>query len=167
MSKELHCYEYVNRPFEQVRKTLTSDAVALFERATQTAAGRARTLVSNLKVSIAGLEIGKNVVIRVASVAQDATSPAELASGAIRLDLEWQAETTSALFPSMRASLLAYPLSATETQLDLRGTYEAPGGLLGSAADSLVGHRIAEASVHRFLDEVASRLSQELVPGVR
>ncbi len=81
--------------------------------------------------------------------------------------LEWEAETTSALFPAMRASLLAYPLSATGTPLDLRGTYEPPGGLLGSAADILVGHRIAEASVHRFLDEVASRLSQELVPGVR
>ena len=58
-------------------------------------------------------------------------------------------------------------VSATETPHDLRGTYEPPGGLLGSAADILVGHRIAEASVHRFLDEVASRLSQELVPGVR
>ncbi len=167
MAKDLHCYEYVNRPFEQVRMVLASDAVGLFDRATQTAAGRARALVSNLKVSVAGLEIGKNVVIRVAAVEQHATAPGELAPGAIRLDLEWEAETTSALFPAMRASLLAYPLSATETQLDLRGTYEPPGGLLGSAADILVGHRIAEASVHRFLDEVASRLSQELVPGVR
>ncbi len=162
MSKELHCYEYVNRPFAQVRDALALDAVGLFERATQTAAGRARSLVSSLKVSIAGLEVGKNVVIRVAHVEPDAQAPGHLASQAIRLDLEWQAETSSALFPSMRASLLAYPLSANETQLDLRGTYEAPGGALGSAVDRLVGHRIAEASAHRFLDEVASRLSDEL-----
>jgi hypothetical protein len=62
----------------------------------------------------------------------------------------------------MRASLLAYPLGPNETQLELRGHYEPPGGVIGSAADWLVGHRIAEASVHRFLDEVAGRVSQEL-----
>ena len=161
MSKELHCYEYVNRPFERVRSALADDAVGLFERATQTAAGRARALVSTLKASIAGLEVGKNVVIRVTGV-QPVEAPGHIAPGALRLDLEWQAETGATLFPSMRASLLAYPLSATETQLDLRGTYDPPGGVLGSAADRLVGHRIAEASVHRFLNEVASRLSQEL-----
>ncbi len=162
MSSELHCYEYVNRPFDRVRKALSTDAVGLFERATQTATGRARALVSSLKVSIAGLEIGKNVVIRVSAIELDVSALGEIAPGALRLDLAWEAETSSALFPAMRASLLAYPLSATETQLDLRGTYHSPGGVLGSAADSLIGHRIAQASVHRFLDEVATRLTQEL-----
>lgn len=162
MSKELHCYEYVNRPYAEVRDALVHDAVGVFERATQTAAGRASALVSNLKVEIAGLEVGKNVVIRVTGVHPEKEAPGRLASDAIRLDLEWHAETAAALFPSMRASLLAYPLSATETQLDLRGTYDPPGGLFGNAADRIIGHRIAEACVHRFLDEVASRLSQEL-----
>lgn len=163
MSKELHCYEYVNRPYAEVRDALINDAIGVFERATQTATGRANALVSNLKVEVAGLEVGKNVVIRVTGVHPEKDAPGHLASQAIRIDLEWQAETNSSLFPSMRASLLAYPLSATETQLDLRGTYDPPGGVFGSAADRLIGHRIAEASVHRFLDEVADRLSQELV----
>lgn len=161
MSKELHCYEYVTAPFDRVRNALSLDAIGIFERATQTATGRAHSLVSNLKVSIAGLEVGKNVVIRVTGV-HPAEAPAHIGSGAMRMELEWQAETGAALFPSMRASLLAYPLSATETQLDLRGTYEPPLGVLGSAADRLVGHRIAEATVHRFLEDVAARLGQEL-----
>jgi hypothetical protein len=162
MAHELHCYEYVTHPFDRVRDALLTDAVGVFERATQTATGRAHALVSNLKVSIAGLEVGKNVVIRVGKVDPDTEAPGHLASGAIRLDLEWHAETHRSLFPSMHASLLAYPLSATETQLDLRGTYEPPGGVFGSAADRLVGHRIAEASVHRFLDAVADQLRVEL-----
>jgi hypothetical protein len=162
MSKELHSYEYVNRPFEQVRKVLATDALALFERATQTASGRANALVSTLKVNVAGLEVGKNVVIRITGVHPHEDAPGHIATDALRLDLEWQAETNSSLFPSMKASLLVYPLSPGETQLDLRGSYEPPGSVLGNAADRVVGHRIAEASVHRFLDEVATRLSKEL-----
>jgi hypothetical protein len=161
MLKELHCYEYVNRPFDDVRDALINDAVGVFERATQTATSRARALVSSLKVEVAGLEIGKNVVIKVTAV-QPKVGYTRLASDAVKLELEWQAETNSALFPSMRATLLAYPLSSTETQLDLLGRYEPPGGIFGSAADMLLGHRVAAAAVHRFLDEVASRLRQEL-----
>lgn len=161
MPHELHCYEFVARPFEQVREALVNDAVGLFERATQNATGRARSIVSSLKVSVGGLDVGKNVVIRVTRVHPE-DAPGQAGTNALRLDLEWKAETSSALFPSMRASLLAYPMSAQETRLDLRGTYDPPGGALGSAADRLVGHRVAEASVHRFLDEVASRLAEEL-----
>jgi len=162
MSKELHSYQYVNRPFEAVRDALIVDAVGLFERGTQTATGRAHALVSNLKVTIAGLDVGKNVVVKVRRVEPHAEAPTHDPSGAVRFDLEWQAETSSSLFPSMKASLLAYPLGTNETQLDLRGHYEPPGGVLGSAADWLLGHRIAEASVKRFLDDIAARLSEEL-----
>lgn len=162
MSKELHSYQYVNRPFEAVRDALIVDAVGLFERATQTASTRAHALVANLKVSIAGLSVGKNIVVKVRRVEPHAEAPGHLANAAVRFELEWEAETASSLFPSMKASLLAYALGPNETQLDLRGHYEPPGGVLGSAADWLVGHRIAEASVKRFLDEVAARLSEEL-----
>ena len=162
MNESIHCYEYVNRSYEDVSAALTHDAVGIFERATVSATGRAESLVSSLKVSALGLEVGKNVVIRVVQIDRDAHPPGHVASRATRLELEWHAETNAALFPSMRAELLVYPLSATETQLDMRGTYEPPGGVLGTAADKLVGRRIAQASVHRFLKEIASRLSEEL-----
>lgn len=160
MARELHCYEYVRVDFDRVREALLGDAVGLFERASNAATGRARAIVSSLKVSVAGLDIGKNIVIRVTGV-HPQTADEQLSSRAIRLDLEWHAETNKSLFPSMRAALLASAF-ADETRLDLRGTYEPPGGVFGSAADQLLGHRIAEASVHRFLDEVATRLCEEL-----
>jgi hypothetical protein len=51
----------------------------------------------------------------------------------------------------MEAELVVYPLSKSETQLELQGRCSPPLGALGGALDSLVGHRIADASVHRFV----------------
>ena len=57
---------------------------------------------------------------------------------------------------------LIYPLTATETQLDVLGRYEPPMGVLGDAVDAVVGNRIAEASVHRFIADVATYLRTHL-----
>ena len=35
-------------------------------------------------------------------------------------------------------------------------------GVLGGAIDAVVGHRIAEATVHRFVGAVVDRLRQEV-----
>jgi hypothetical protein len=66
------------------------------------------------------------------------------------------------LFPFMKAELSVYPLTATETQLNLLGNYEPPFGVLGSMIDSVVGNRIAEASVHQFITDVAVYLRAEI-----
>jgi len=160
----IHCYEYVNRPYAEVAPALVHDAVGLFERATTSATGRARALVATLKVQIAGLEVGKDVVVHVTRVDRHARAPGGIAPEATELALEWRAETGAALFPAMRATLTVYPLSADETQLDLRGSYDPPGGVLGDLADRMLGHRIAEASVHTFLGALAHRVSEELAP---
>lgn len=78
------------------------------------------------------------------------------------VSLEWEAARAPRLFPLMKAELKVYPLTATETQLDFSGTYEPPLGLVGSAADALLGHRIAEATVHRFVTDIGHFLRQEL-----
>ena len=62
----------------------------------------------------------------------------------------------------MAAELLIYPLSRDETQIELDGRYTPPLGALGGALDSLIGHRVADASVHRFVSDVASLLRNEL-----
>jgi hypothetical protein len=61
----------------------------------------------------------------------------------------------------MKADVAIYPLSPTETQIDFSGKYEPPLGLFGGAMDAAVGHRMAEASVHRFVVAVVERLRQE------
>ena len=79
-----------------------------------------------------------------------------------RLAIEWAASNSPGMFPLMKAELAVYPLTATETQLDFSGNYEPPLGWLGSAVDAVVGYRIAEASVHRFVGQVAAYLRTTL-----
>jgi hypothetical protein len=79
-----------------------------------------------------------------------------------RLQLEWQAAKMPNLFPLMKAELSIYPLTASETQLDFLGLYEPPFGAVGKAMNAIVGHRIAEVSVHRFVSDVTAYLRQVL-----
>ena len=157
--RELRCYQYVNVDYNRVREALRRDAIGIFGRATATATSRAHELASTLRVSVGAIEIGADVQIAVREV-NDKLSP--LGDRRTELDLTWSAASASGLFPSMAATLSIYPLSAHETQIDLHGRYRPPLGAVGKAIDALVGHRIAEASVLRFVQEVAARINAEL-----
>ena len=136
--------------------------MALFRAATAAASTRAESVAVGLRVDVGGMAIGTDIAITVDGVHQEETHGP--ASRVTRVDVHWQAANHPAWFPTMTASLSLYPLSADETQVDLDGHYEPPGGLLGAGADALVGHRIAEASVHQLVREIAYRLRAELAP---
>jgi hypothetical protein len=160
--RQLRSYEYVNHPYASVRDTLQADAHGILQRATSTAATRASDLGATLRVEVAGLELATDVSIAVTTIGE-----AEDPIGhhpVTRFHVAWQARRHTALFPIMEAQLSVYPLSADETQLDLLGHYRPPGGVVGNALDALVGHRIAEATVHRFLQDVADYLKANARP---
>ena len=97
------------------------------------------------------------------AVKQIVETPATATSGpSTVIHLEWEAVSLPHLFPFMKAELALYPLTATETQLDFSGAYQPPLGVLGSAMNAMVGHRIAEGSVHRFVTDVAEYLRTTL-----
>jgi hypothetical protein len=158
--REIRCYDYVNHPYEQVRGALSKDTAAVFQSATKAAASRAQSIASELRIDLGG--IGLEADIRV-SVKKIEVKDREAMSGpATRLQLEWEAARMPRLFPFMKAELSVYPITATETQLDFEGLYEPPLGPLGKAVNAMVGHRIAEVSVHRFVSEVAEYLRKTL-----
>ncbi len=109
-------------------------------------------------MNIAGLEVAKEIAIRVIDIEEDASA----SSPKTVLQIEWEAAESPELFPLMNAELSIYPLTRTETQLDFAGLYKPPAGALGGAVDSIVGHRIAEVSVHRFVEDVATYLKSSL-----
>ena len=158
--RAIRAFDYVNHPYEPVRDALTHDALSVFRAATQAATSRAHDVAAALSVAVAGVEVGTEIAITVNRVEQ--RLPGATTTPETRLVLEWQATTRPGLFPLMRAELAIYPLTATETQLDFSGRYDPPLGLLGSAVDSFVGRRIAEASVHRFVSDVAAYLRTKL-----
>ena len=158
-AEKVRSYDYVNHPYEKVRDALT-DPLAVFQGATKTAAARANSLASELRVDLAGLTLAADIKIRVTGTEHQ---KAEAGSPPFTtIHLEWEAASRPHLFPFMKAELALYPLTGKETQLDFSGLYQPPLGVLGSAINSIAGHRIAESSVHRFVSEIAEHLRKSL-----
>lgn len=163
-SREIRCFDYVNHPYALVRDALVANTLEIFRSATRAAASRAQGVASQLRVEIGGIELGTDVEISVRQIEErpnEATSTPRTC-----LQLEWEAAKRPHLFPLMHAELAIYPLTPSETQLDLSGRYEPPLGVLGSAVDSIVGHRVAEACVHQFVTDVAAYLRTTIRPGL-
>lgn len=162
MSKnpEIRCYDYVNQPYERVREALKKDPVLIFQSATKAAASRAQSVASELHVDFGGVGITTDIRISVKDIEE---IPADaISTPKTILHLDWEAATRPGLFPIMKGELSIYPLTATETQLDFWGLYEPPLGSVGKAVNTIVGHRIAEVSVHRFITDVAEYLRKTL-----
>jgi len=157
--REIRSYDYVNRPYERVRDALRQNALTVFQSATKAAASRAQSIAAELHVDFGGIGVKTDINISVKNIEEivDTTStPTTL------LLLEWEAATVPGLFPIMKGELSIYPLTPTETQLDFSGFYEPPFGAVGRTMNAIVGHRIAEVSVHRFVSDVAGYLRQAL-----
>ncbi len=163
MSKgpEIRCYDYVNHPYARVRDALSTGALNVFQSATKAAASRAQSIAAELHVDIGGVGVKSDIRISIKNV-EEKVLDAALSTPVTRLQLEWEGATMPGLFPLMKAELSIYPLTATETQLDFWGIYEPPFGAVGKAMNAMVGHRIAEVSVHRFISGVAEYLRHAL-----
>jgi hypothetical protein len=149
MRRELRCYDYVNRPYPVVREALARDLVGIFARAAHG---------PELHARLGSISVGVPITVRVVSVSEIE----RWGQNATRFELEWKATERPGLFPTMTANLDVYALSSNETQLDLNGVYDPPLGVLGQAGDALAAHAIAEASVRRFVEEVAGYLRDRL-----
>ena len=158
--REIRCFDYVNHPYQQVRDALSRDALAVFQSATKAATSRAQSVAAELRVDLGGIALEADITIRVRDVEEETVDRGS--TPVTRLQLEWEAARMPRLFPFMKAELAIYPLTSTETQLDFSGAYEPPLGALGKAMNAVAGHRLAEASVHRFVNDVAGYLRTTL-----
>ena len=156
MGRDIRSFDYVNHPYDHVRDALKANATEVFRAATNAARSRLESVASVLRVNVGALEISTAIDIEVGAIVEVPGGPGR--PRMLEIPVRWKAAERSGLFPVMTAQLDVYPLTATETQLDFHGQYDPPLGVLGSAVDAAVGHRIAEASVHRFVSEVAQYL---------
>lgn len=159
--REVRCYQYVNRPYEDVRDLLRRRLAEVCQSATRSAASRGRAVAASLHARAAGIDFGVDVRITVGDVHDERDAQG---TSVCRIPLAWVATQHGHFFPTMDARLSLWPLTSTETQLELLGAYEPPLGLVGDAFDAALGHRIAEATVSRFLDDVVAQIRKEL-PG--
>ena len=158
--RKIRCYDYVNHPYDRVCDALKQNAVMVFQSATKTAASRAQSVAAELRVDFAGIGVKTDIKIDVKSVDEGAAGSASMPT--TKLTLEWEAAKMPRLFPLMKGELFVYPLTATETQLDFSGIYKPPFGTVGKTMNAIVGHRLAEVSVHGFVSDVAAYLRHAL-----
>ena len=158
--REIRSYDYVNSPFSRVRDALQQNALAIFQSATKAAASRAESVAAELHVDFGGIGVTTDIHISVKAIQEESRD--SKSGPSLRLRLEWEAAKMPGLFPLMNGTLSAYPLTSTETQLDFFGTYEPPFGAVGKTMNAVVGHRIAEVCVHRFVNDVAGYLRRTL-----
>ena len=159
-SRQIRVFDYVNQPYARVRDFLKKDPVAAFTRATKSAEERAENVAAQLEVALGAVRFATDIEIKILGIEE---TPASGRTGVMtHVRFEWAAAESPRLFPLMRAELAVYPLTGTETQLEFSGDYKPPLKLFGTVVDALVGHRIAEASVHRFVSEVNSYLRSAL-----
>jgi hypothetical protein len=153
MERALHCYAYVEAPWDQVSRLLAEDSRSVLQHATIDAADQAEEMTRTLKLEVGGFTVSKEVTIEVGTFV-----PRDLTRSVV--PLRWHAERGRLLFPELAADLevASVSLDPPLTQLTVVGSYEPPLGLLGAGADRFMLHRLAEATIHRFIHEVADEL---------
>jgi hypothetical protein len=159
-SRELNYYGYVRRPYGEVRAVVLHDPEKLFQRATRSGAGRAERLISELRFGHS-LKFSVETAVEVERVGEGAHVDTADTLTCTYVDLTWKAAQAPRLFPMMRAKLSVWPVTDCETQISFAGVYEPPFGPVGRAVDAALGHRIAEAAVHRFVEDVIEEVQQE------
>jgi hypothetical protein len=161
-ARRLTFYGYVDRPYENVRHLLRSRPDEVLQRATNAASDRAGALLARLRLEGLGMELGVEVRVEVAR------RPDEPTEGGLppvtHLGLSWRAANAAGLFPSMTADLALSPMTSVETRVEFKGTYRPPFAAAGKAFDAALGHRIAEATVHRFVQDLIDQIRIELPP---
>jgi hypothetical protein len=76
--------------------------------------------------------------------------------GSASVTLRWEAVGAGgSLFPALDADITLRPVSESTTLLKLDGAYRPPLGIVGAGLDRAVLHRVATATIQRFLGEIA------------
>jgi hypothetical protein len=153
MTRDLHAYAYVDVPFDLASRLFAENAEAVLKHATDDVAEEAGKLSRTLKVNVGGFDVAKDVEVLIGEF-----EPAQMTRSSV--PIEWHAENGRLLFPTLKARLdiVAVSLDPPLTQIELTGTYDPPGGAIGAGADRLLLHRLAEATVYRFVHDIAMEL---------
>ncbi|HEV8652865.1 MAG TPA: hypothetical protein VG276_26625 [Actinomycetes bacterium] len=119
-------------------------------------AGRGEGLLAEVGIGPPGRRVGLPVTVRLGD-------PVRFPSKTL-LPMTWKAVKGGSLFPTLDADIEVGPLGPERTQLSINGRYQPPLGRLGRAADRVLLHRVAEATVKDFLDRVTEAVQARTDP---
>jgi hypothetical protein len=154
--RSVHHWGYVNHSFERVRSALHSDPLGIMRHSTASAAARAREVGCTLRTGAGPVDLAVDVEAHVDRVADEPVAEGLL--GVTKVEFHWAATHRTGLFPVMKAKLSLWPIGVRESLLEFDGEYVPPFSIAGGAFDAVLGHRVAEATVHRFMEDVVQQL---------
>jgi hypothetical protein len=144
----LRYFAELNLPAAQAKARLLDSPSRWLPAMVDGAVERAEPLLAEVGVGPAGLRVTRRVAVRLGE-------PVEFPS---RLSLPMTWEPGGRLLPRLDAELELGALGKDRTQLSISGRYEPPLGVVGRTVDRIALHRVAEATVKDFLDQVAALL---------
>jgi hypothetical protein len=84
-------------------------------------------------------------------------------AGGTRIPVSWVATGAPRLFPRLDGELVASEVGTDLTQVVFRGSYDPPLGRVGQALDRVLLHRLAEATVKRFVDALLAAVTDTIL----
>jgi hypothetical protein len=113
-----------------------------------------------LRVGPGGADAGVSKLIRVHTLTPIHTDLTTM------VPMRWEATgMAGGLFPALDADLILVRAGRHQARLRLMGTYRPPLGRPGAALDRVILHRLATATVHAFLQELASAITDARLAG--
>jgi hypothetical protein len=97
------------------------------------------------------------------AVRPEVGEPLDDGPGDVRIPVSWVATGASGLFPRFDGELVISEIEAELTQVAFRGSYDPPLGGVGQALDRVLLHRVAEATIKRFVDALVAAASDRIV----
>jgi hypothetical protein len=143
---------YVELPLppDQVEAALLDAPAGWLSALAGAADQRGDGLLAEVGVGPLGPRLGRRVAVHVGT-------PVRLPSKTL-LPFTWRPTSGGGLLPDLDGDIELGSLGSCHTQLALSARYTPPLGTLGRAADRVLLHRMAEATVKDFLDRVAAAL---------
>lgn len=108
--------------------------------------------ITQLKADTPFGKLARYARIRVAS--------AKSAPNEVVVPLSWHSLEAEAVFPIFTGRLRLSRSPDGSNRLELQGDYEAPGGIIGQAADAAAMNAVAQATVGDFVQGIASVLGR-------
>ncbi len=151
MRSIVYYYTHVSRPFEEVKELLTGAPEQWLPPPAE-ASEDEWVVCLNADGALPATLAKHDALVSLGT--------SNFTEGTMRRSLVWRSASSERLIPSLEADLELAELNGTGCQLSLMGSYRPPLSVVGAAGDRLLGHRVAEACVRRFVLDVAERIEQ-------
>jgi len=149
----VYLHSIVGRPFDEVRSLLRDRSISLLEAPRDLPMSWLHEGTGELAVDLAGIHFATSVRM-VLSDYFDVGG--HLPAG--RMDLRFTPTGYGPLAPELAAELEIQAVEERSTLITLLGDYRPPYGAVGTVADRLLMHRVAEAGLRRFFASLLKEL---------